>query len=390
MSNHEYIEDLFVEIYVQLISLVDPVDSNPLTSFYFLIMDGKSLTEKQGFFLLKLLKKYRLIISSLALDSDLIDSPVWKNNFRQLDQTKHISISVLDDVLYLTVKHPYVFKEKFEKEVCDLKTSSRSIWNDQEKQRHYPLYDINLVLVRDFAEKYGFSLSREFIEAVDHTEQIWEDYENYEPYCVIYDDQIILKNSSTPADDFFSEHRKFDINHDLMLAKKMGFRLLGPQNLNSYLRKICETNNNIFYLKEFKKFFNLKKEIPGKVCVILGNETDDVKKFVNEAFLHGYNSSSVKICFRESNETAEGKQFNQYVKETGLGGDLKNAEFLIFKSKLPKWLITEENDINIILIRNTIPPSSEITQRWINNHHCVIYSDLITPSIKREQFSVEL
>lgn len=390
MSNYEYVEDLYIEIYVQLIALVEPADSNPLTSFYFLIMDGKSLTEKQGFFLLKLLKKYRLVISSLGLDSELIDLPVWKNEFRQLDQTKHISISVLDEVLYLTLKHPFAFKEKFEKEVCDSKTSSRSIWNDQEKQRHYPLYDLNLVLVRDFAEKHGFSVSKEFVEAVDYTEQIWEDHKNYEPYCIIDKDQILLKNSLPSSDSFFAEHQNFNINHDLMLAKKMGFRLVESQDRNRYLTKICQTDNNIFYLKELHKFFDLKKEIPGKVCVILGNEIDDVKEFVETAFFYGHNNSAVKICFREPNDNAEGSKFNRWIKENGLGGDLKTAEFLIFKSKLPKWLIAEENDINIILIRSTIPPSSEVSQRWINNHHCVIYSDITTPSVRKEQFSVEL
>ena len=137
-------------------------------------------------------------------------------------------------------------------------------------------------------------------------------------------------------------------------------------------------------------FFKLHRDIGGKVCVILGNKIDDIKEFIQLSLSTGLTTDDVKICFRESNDDPDGVEFNQWIKESNLGGDLKNAKFLIFKSKLPKWLITQENDINIILIRNTIPPSSEVTQRWIGNHHCVIYSDVATPTVKKEQFSVEL
>lgn len=390
MTSYRYIEDFYIDAYDKIYLEIDSADQQSTQNFYGLLIGSRALTEKQGFFLVKLLKKYRKLIRSRGLDSDLIDNPVWKNEFRILDPTKHISLKENENAMYLCLKHPYAFKEKFEKEVLNSSRLNESIWNEDLKERFYPLHNCNLILTRDFAEKYQFTMSDDFLDAVATAEEILNDQESYEPSCEIVDSAVILKNSDESAEDFFQKNKINDIEKDLFLAKKLGYRLSNDFYRKDSLYKIASTSSNFFHSEKIETIFEIHKKIGGKLVVLVDDEKIKLKKFIDSTFSHGYSSNDVKVGFRESNNSDISAGFNTWVKENGLGGDMKSASILIFKTKPPKWLMKDELDVNIILINGALTPSSEITQRWIENHHCVIFLDDIPPSTKRENICVRL
>lgn len=390
MSSYKHIEDYYIDVYDKIFMEIESVDQQATQNFYSLMHQGKPLTERQASFCVKLLKKYRKIIKLHGLDSELIDDPIWKKPFRILDSTKHISICQDDDEIYLCLKHPFIFKEKFEQEVLNSEKVYDSIWNDDKKERYYPIYKCNLILVRDFAEKYQFSLSEEFLDVVASAEQIWNDQEFYEPLCEIIENRVELKNYDESALAFFQENKTDDLVKDIFLAKKLGYRLSDEFKKQDIVYKVASTHSNFFHIEKIEKIFELHKKIGGKLTVLVDEEKAKLKNFIDSALFHGYSRDEVKVGFRESNNSNSTSEFNAWIKEQGLGGDLKSAKILIFKTKPPKWLMKAESDVSIILINGAFAPSSEITQRWIENHHCVIFLDDVPPSTKRENVCVHL
>lgn len=390
MTSYRYIEDFYIDAYDKIFLEIDPADQSFTQNFYSLIISSRSLTEKQGIFLLRILKKYKKIIQLYGLEVDIIDNPIWKNQFRVLDPTKHISLKEEENTVYLCLKHPFAFKEKFEKEVLNSNSSYDSVWNDELKERYYPLYKCNLILTKDFADKYQFTVSNDFLDAVAIFEEVLNNQESYEPICEIEGDRVILKNSIESAEEFFQKNKTGDLEKDIFLAKKLGYRLSDNFYQKNAIHKIAATATNFFHSEKIEKVLDVHKKIGGKIVILVNEQKSKLKDLIDSIFAYGYSSDDVKVGFRESNDSDTSTEFNTWIKHHGLGGDLKSASILIFKTKPPKWLMKDEIDVNIILINGSLAPSSEIAQRWIDNHHCVVFLDEIAPSIKKENICVRL
>ena len=92
MLKSNFVEDIFVSFCDLDIPLLG-IDSQATESFYNLVIVGKSLTQNQGNFLVKILKKYATEAKVRGLDySTAIISPQWKSNFRVLDLSRKIHV----------------------------------------------------------------------------------------------------------------------------------------------------------------------------------------------------------------------------------------------------------------------------------------------------------
>lgn len=121
-----YIEDIFLEltsyVFTGKLSYQDQ-DFNPIMSFHDAISMGKLLTKKQSIFMLKILQKYKNQFETLrGVDiTQHLETPRWRNEFRDIDYSKKISVSVDDDqIIWLNVKFPYALKDSFVKEFSEM------------------------------------------------------------------------------------------------------------------------------------------------------------------------------------------------------------------------------------------------------------------------------
>lgn len=393
MSKYNYVEDLFIDFMNNVDSFainIDSSDLKPCSDFHRLMTRQEALTHPQSAFVIRLLSKYRKTIEDTGLDTSIIDSPKWRSPFRVIDHSKKIFVSRSDEgELLVCVKHPYSYKEPFEKSCERVQmTWKDSHWDSQEKVKKYTLDAINVLATKEFALQKKYEMSQEFLDLVDYIEQIYEDQERYLTTADIINDQVVIFNCSEETQSFFQDQKNNNINDDLFLAKSMGFIKLYPGK--SVIEKICSTQNNFFWIKQRKRFLDLVFSLSGKTVITLTKENPKewIESFLVELASSGYDPSLCKVGFRTSN--IDDPDFNSWVRERGLGGDLKQGKILIFKDKPPKWLLENSDDVNIVASSGAFLPSSSVAQTWISQMPCVIFLGDISPSMSKGMKIVEL
>lgn len=389
MSQNRYMEDLLVEFLVcnSIHNFVgNSTDHRVIASFCSLITAKEPLTQSQGSLAIKLLKKYQTISKNYNLNFDQeILSPQWKLPFRVLDLTKKIFVRTeADNQNFVCLKFPFSLKDDFVKTFGTKHTvHDVSLWDHEEKIRKIRIIDVNIIHLYDWGTVNGFEFDENFLKLVSITESVWQSEDKILPHSVIFENTVILLNSTPDADNFFTENATGEIFNDMLLAKSMNFPLKNLKPKNS-IEKIATTNNNIFWMKNYFDFFELYKKVSGKICLILDRASArDVwlKNFIQQSNNFDIPMGQIKVCFRESNE---GKtNFNQWVKDSGLGGSVENGKLLIFEDKPAKWLFRDNIDVKIIVTNNLFANSTPWVNDWMMGHPCVIYLGEHKPTLPK-------
>jgi hypothetical protein len=342
--------------------------------------------------MLKLLEKYKIHVITPDFDyQQELSSPQWKQAFRILDDTKKIYVEIdSSGKKWICLKHPFVLKEKFNKEVLR-NVHDHATWDPENKVRKFSIYSINLVLLQKFISDNGFVVDDTFLDYAAVVEEIWQQSADFLPHCISSNDTILLKNANDTAQLFFDQNKTNNTYENLLLAKNLGYKLELSRKSKNLIEAIAVENATQFWLKDIEQFFTIYKMITGIVCVIIDDNADSkvwIEKFINTANSNGVSSDEMRVCFRARND--EDPEFNNWIKNNNLGGPINTARLLIFKNKPPKWLFKDKIDVKIIIVNKPFPPSSLTTQAWISNHSCVIYLDKLRPSITKEKNIVEL
>lgn len=391
MLSSEFVEDIFIK-FCGLFHAgkipIQPHDVSVIMNFEMIILEKKSLTSNQGNFLIKILQKYQNFSILGGLDYSIhLENPVWKETFRILDLSKRIFVEKDEENnIWVCLKFPYQLKKHFEEEFQS--ESNQFSWDNENKIRKIRIYNCNLISVYEFCKKNAFEIDESFIEALAQVEEIWESQENLIPHSSSYGDSVMLFNACAEAAGFFEEKRS-KYHNDLLLAKSMGFKLTGkPKNL---IEKISASDENHFWIKDFKKYFDLIDQIDGKIAVILDRSSDILgwlKLFSDHAIEYGINPRDIKVCFREEKHSSTG--INDWIRENGYGGKVEEGKILIFLQKPAKWLFKDVENVKIVTTTSIYPSPNPIARDFINSHPCVIYLGDIKPSEKKEQKIVEL
>jgi len=395
MLTSTFIEDIFVEFFeaiqnstVQLQSQ----DQSAANSFYYVIVGGKELTLNQANFLLKILQKYKILMTGAGLDyRDALVDPKWKRPFRVLDFSKRIFVEKDDTgTVWICAKFPYQLKKEFDDEIDNGKDHTAvSFWDHENKLRKLRLYDANLVLLYEFAMRHNFEIDDTFMIALSEVEEIWQHQDKLIPCSSLMVDMVILENSSDETFDWWKEKYSGQVETDLLLAKSMGFLYSGKPH--STVEKIAAFPSNSFWIKSNKEFFSLYKAINGRVCIILdrtSNTMEWLKAFVNDADTESIDRNDIKVCFRENKDSVTG--VNDWIKQNNVGGKVSDGRILIFDNKPAKWLFKEHDDVKLLVSNNLYPSTNQLTRDWFSTHPCVIYLGDIKPSESRGKKIVEL
>jgi hypothetical protein len=393
---NEYIEDIFIDFYETCVGSsysLQQQDETPAANFYSLLIVNKPLTQAQGSYILKILDKYKRQAQLIGLDytNDILN-PVWKTPFRVIDQTKRIYVEQeASGKIVVCLKHPYTYKESFEKDVLKKIGYEKSEWDGDQKVRKFSIYDLNLIVLNEFVTRHGFDIDNSFLECLSLVEEVWNSADEVLPHCIVHNKTIHLKNAPSSALEFYETHKTTNIYDNLLLAKHLGYKLNLGQKPEGIVEKIASSDSTYFWIKESARLFDLYKKTSGNVALLVNDDNnlyEWLKSFIGKAIDAGINKEEIKICFRERND--EQPKFNEWVKGEGLGGSLESGRFFIFKNKPPKWLFKDLFDVKLILVNKPFPPMSMISQTWIDNHPCVVYIGDLRPSIQKENKIVEL
>ena len=392
MTSHEFIEDLFLDFVdgCKLLNMgLQPHDVSAVSSFYALLHGTGEVTQAQANYIIKILKKYPNYLIKMNLDSGLLDNPKWKHPFRIIDHSKRIFVEQNNDGLFLCVQHPFSLKDSFEKTCVRYNKIGTNSWNPDTKIRTYDWYSVNPVLVREFGQANGYELSLEFLDLADQTEEIWNDAERYEKSVIEIDQKLMLINATESAERYFYSHATGNRYDDLLLAKNLGHRFNSSRSTN-IIELISRENSNNFWIKQLDRVIELFDQIDGKICVV--SSRDHVKSwvqdFVTKVEKTRHSLDGIRVCFREKNN--DDPDFNSWIKNKNLGGDIASGRIFIFKEKPAKWLMENDQDVKIVILNGAFPPSSANAQHWLEQQSCVIYTGNLRPSLTKGKNIVEL
>lgn len=399
MSNNTFIEDIFIELAECVMAgtiMVPQIDYEPILSFYTALTGNKQLTKKQADYLIRLLGKYQAVYESVTkidITNDLT-SPVWKNPFRTLDYSK--SVSVVTDptgIVYLHLKFPFALKDQFISEFSNTRGKSPAVWDPEERVQKVKLHDINLIHLYEFVKKNNFELTEDFLSLVSQVEEIWANEEDFSPESKVVNDTVEIFNYTESAKDFFDQNKSNDKIKDLFLARSMGYPLTNFDK-NNRLERLFSSQETNFWIRDLKDCFDFIRKIDSFPIVLFLDRASNVMEDVNtyySAFLDaGFDENSIRVCFRFSNDDEGGKQFNRWIKESGLGGSMTTGKIFICQHKPPKWMLRPEFSPKILISNSLYPSTSQQTSNFIKHHHTVFYVGNVKPSTHKENKIVEL
>jgi hypothetical protein len=397
MLSSVYTEDIFLEFYYLVdrnIVSVEHRDVEPIESFYNTINSGKQLTRSQSNFIIRILSKYiHNIEDKIDGVKETIDNPKWKNSFREVDNTRSISLHVDENhVKYLLVKFPFAFKDTYAKEFTG-GSRNLSVWDIELKVQKIKLLDVNLVSFVDLARKHKFEIDSTVIDAVDTVEEYWNDQLDYIPYSVVEEQLVQLKNATESSINYFEKHKTGNIDQDLFLAKTLGYTAHNREPI-TFIDRIVTSDENKFWIKTTESLLTILKNINNwPVVIVLDRATDTIdwcNQFINTLTETGNQDIKTKICFRYPNTEAKGSAFNHWIKDSGFGADMKEGQVFICNHKLPKWMLKDEFDVKIVISNGIFPSTNTTTESLIDSHHTVFFLGDIKPSEKRKKKIVEL
>lgn len=392
MSAPIYIEEIFENFYKLAMAqriVLSRQDYTATHSLYeYCTTDQKFLTVNQANYLLKILSRYQKESIDLDLDyRDQLKNPQWKKHFRTLDLTKRVFVETdSEKKVWICLKFPYSLKETFDSEIRNQKSNSENNkWDHERKLRLIEAYKHNVMHVNEFVNHHSFDIDTSFLDLVSQVEEIWQQQDDIMPKSVIIDQTVSLLNANLDAENYFRENKTGKKDHDVFLAKSMGYTLKLDHAPQTISESISSKNTNQFWIKETSRFFELYKSANGVACIIIDRNTKDVlswlEKFVDEAEKADC-KKDIKVCFRDPNDGTS--KLNSWIKENNLGGKVEEGKIFVFLQKPHKWLFKNKIDVKIIGTNCYVPPLGDtLTASWLFNHPCFCYLGDIKPTVIR-------
>ena len=395
MATSLYIEDTFIKFYELCSSnssILQPQDSSACESFYTQLLDNRQLTASQGSYLLKILEKYKFYAKRQGFDyTDVLPQLVWKSSFRTLDLSKSVFVENTEKGIDVCLKFPYSLKKEFETEIENGKSDSVSKWDHDRKLRVMNVYNQNIIHLHEFCQKHNFNIDNSLLDAVSQVEEIWQRQDNVICHSVIENNDVVLKNAVGSSIDYWNVNKTGNKNHDIFLAKTMGFPIRLESAPATTIEAISVSSEKYFWMQSPETFFEVYKDTGGIACVLLDRNTKNViewiENFVNASEKHMLRDL-IKVCFRD--ESDKSSTLNKWIKDQSLGGKVDEGKILIFNHKPPKWLFTKNVDVKIIVTNSYTPHNEPIASSWLSSHPCVCYVGDIKPTPPRNKKIVSL
>ena len=393
MKEPFYIEDIFLKFFDTMSTnriFMQPNDRSAAVSFYTSLNSNAQLTENQAKYILRILTKYRNTCQPYYDFIVHLEQPLWKNSFRIIDQSKKVWVEQDGKEIWMCFRFPFQLKEEFDREIISQQgwASQSSQWDRERKIRKLKFYDYNSMPVFDFCKERDFEIDESFMEALSNVEEIWQNQKFHQRGSVIENNQVFLRNAPEDALDYFNSHKSNKVSADLILAKNMGY--IYNEKPNNVFEKIASNKGNRFFARDIEQFLQLSYGVEGKILLILERSEraeDWIRHLAFEIEKLGYDRTDFRVCFRSSNK--ENPDFNKWVNQSGFGGKIQDAKFLIFQQKPAKWLFKDVNDVIIVATNELLPGMNSTARAMFNNHPCVVFIGEYKP-VKDKEDIVEL
>ena len=128
-------------------------------------------------------------------------------------------------------------------------------------------------------------------------------------------------------------------------------------------------NSNVHHLLEIFSLINTVDQ-----CIIMcsSNSVDQLQSIVENLLGSGYKADDICVMFRFKNNK-EWFEGNKYIKTTGVNKFTPHKKIFIINEKIPKPLLQNNIDPQLIISTLATQPSHYKTQAWLSNKPTVLY-----------------
>lgn len=371
----EFVEEIFVELYNTLSKnkkLKSIVDQEALKSLFYVCSGPGSLTQKQSAFVIRLIKKYRN--DWPANYTEALATPKFKRPFRVAD-SKQAWIEQIHGELMVLLKYPYALKNEFERTFLP----SESIWIPEKSARGFKFYSGHVEKAYTFAKRHGFNISSQLEEACKFVKT--QQKKTPTPHCIVKNNQVILVNASTTANEYFNSKKKGDKKSDLMLAKGMGYSLKkqnDPDDLDMFAA-LASADTNSFWVDSYTKLFDLVKHSVLPVLLIVDRSSlpvDWIQRFIENAKFSGVDYS-VKVLTDASSPV----ELVEYASKTHYNDSTSNNKIFITVHSLQSWFPCQE-PVGMVVTNMINIPTNTLTREYLSSHPVTVYFSTVRPTVK--------
>jgi hypothetical protein len=379
----QYVEDCIMflagqgnYIFGETVSL-DPYDGQIVHSLGKQLGNGEAFTEKQSVIGLRLVKKYSSLLISKGFDADtILNDKLFKWPFRTIDRTKSLYI----DGEQIVIKSPFIAEIVNKIKKRKKPSYIKGTYNGESKEWAFPYNEPNVEFLYTLVQGMHFNIDSKIKQ--DYDKIISVKRQALEKINV---PMLVKKMGGYLYNDLVIE--ELDPRRAIMQAKLKGCNVIDDAVVNDLkpkhgLDKILigdsrnwHINSNLF---SYLDIFDLIKTVDTCIIMCTSNDISSLKTIIESLFTLGYSKDDIAVMFRY--KTKDYFEGNKYIKDQGVNEFNTNKKIFIINEKLPKPLLSNNIDPQLIYVCLPVAPSHYKTQAWLGNKANVLYYCGSSPS----------
>ena len=355
---------------------IDQYDLSIVKSLGRQLGNGNAFTQKQSAIGLRLIKKYNSLLQQKGFESDtILSDKKFKWPFRTIDRTKSLYI----DGESIVVKSPFIADVVNKIKKRKHKPYDKGTYESENKTWSFDYNEGNVEFLVNIVRGMNFNIDQKIKEDFDKINSIKKNPIEHYPMLVrkmggyVYNDKVV---------------EELDPRRAVMKAKLQGCTVFDDSVVDSMKPKqpldniLLGDSQNWFVnsnIHHFLEIFSLIKTVDKCIIMTSSDNLSSLESIVENLFASGLTHEEICVMFRfkKNKEWFDG---NKYIKNNGVNVYNPNKRIFIINEKVPKPLINDGVDPQLIIYNLPVAPSHYKTQAWLQHKPTVVYYSTGNPS----------
>jgi len=337
---------------------------------------GNAFTEKQSHIGLRIVKKYSSLLARQGFEVEsILKEPKFKWPFRTIDKTKSLFV----DGESIVIKSPFI--ADIVNKVKKRKSPSyyRGMYHSESKTWSFDYNEPNVEFLVNLVKGMNFSIDQKIQDDYKAIIEVKKNALQYYPMLVKNNDKYVFNNTVI-------EHS--DPRRAVMTARLQGCTVFDDSVVDSMkpkqpMDKVLLGDSQKWYINSnvysFLDIFSLLNTVDKCIIMCSSNNTQQLQTVINALFDNGYSGDDICVMFRfsKSKDFFEG---NKFIKKMQVNSFNPNKKIFVINEKIPKPLLTNNIDPQLVMAMLPTMPSHYKTQAWIENKPNVVFYASSKPS----------
>lgn len=355
---------------------IDQYDLSIVKSLGKQLGQGNPFTQKQSFIGLRLVKKYSSLLVREGFDpKTILEKEKFKWPFRVIDKTKSLYI----DGESIVLKSPFIadIVNKVKKRKTPI--YYKGTYQSETKEWAFDYNENNVEFLVNLVKGMNFNIDEKIKEDYKKIIDIKKDALDHYPILrkkmggYVYNN--ILMTYGNPRRAVMQSKLQGCLVYDDSVVDALKPRLPTDKILLGDSRKWF-INSNIY---SFLDIFSLLNTVDKCIIMCSSSSVEQLKQVINGLLSNGYTSDDVCVMFRftKNKDYFEG---NKFIKNTKVNTFNPNKKIFVINEKIPKPLLSNNIDPQLVYVMLPTMPSHFKTQAWLDNKPNVVYYTSSQPS----------